>query len=432
MRIARVRRRHSHLTAVLCAVAVVVAATGAQASQQAADERPTDVVPASAAATRVDAGSGNTAAAQPAATGVARQVAAAPKPTPAPAASIPPTVDVLHADLVIHPKTTDPTALARALQVDGVAHVAGVASFDSLLVTAPGQGHPVKVLSVDPTTFRSLTPEVTANAPGVWQRMSEGDIVVRHDVAHELSLQLGGNYELHGPKHPTSVRIGAFASNGAPPLADVIVPWGVGTALGVSDVNELIVSLEDHTDVKNAAGRILDAIGGGTYDVREEPVTQQASHLTGTGNVTGAIDSFHYTDLGDGMIQIDSSWVRRYITTVDIPRLGRTRMNRVMAPQFLAAIHELDARGLLGELDPGQFAGCWVPRHIDWNPSRALSMHAWGLACDVNAQNNPLGARPRMDPRIVRVFQKWGFAWGGNWSRPDGMHFELDRIIQVK
>jgi hypothetical protein len=25
---------------------------------------------------------------------------------------------------------------------------------------------------------------------------------------------------------------------------------------------------------------------------------------------------------------------------------------------------------------------------------------------------------------------KWGFRWGGYWSRPDPMHFELSRIVR--
>jgi len=29
-----------------------------------------------------------------------------------------------------------------------------------------------------------------------------------------------------------------------------------------------------------------------------------------------------------------------------------------------------------------------------------------------------------MDPRIVDAFRRHGFAWGGTWARPDGMHFE--------
>jgi hypothetical protein len=35
-----------------------------------------------------------------------------------------------------------------------------------------------------------------------------------------------------------------------------------------------------------------------------------------------------------------------------------------------------------------------------------------------------------MDERVVAIFEKWGFAWGGYWSTPDPMHFELARLIQ--
>jgi hypothetical protein len=29
-----------------------------------------------------------------------------------------------------------------------------------------------------------------------------------------------------------------------------------------------------------------------------------------------------------------------------------------------------------------------------------------------------------MDCAVVRIFRKWGFAWGGNFWPTDGMHFE--------
>jgi hypothetical protein len=35
-----------------------------------------------------------------------------------------------------------------------------------------------------------------------------------------------------------------------------------------------------------------------------------------------------------------------------------------------------------------------------------------------------------MDPRIVEIFDRWGFVWGGRWSTPDGMHFELGALLR--
>ena len=52
-------------------------------------------------------------------------------------------------------------------------------------------------------------------------------------------------------------------------------------------------------------------------------------------------------------------------------------------------------------------------------------MHAFGLAVDLNVKENPLGSSGNMDPRVVEIFEDWGFEWGGLWARPDPMHFEL-------
>jgi hypothetical protein len=41
---------------------------------------------------------------------------------------------------------------------------------------------------------------------------------------------------------------------------------------------------------------------------------------------------------------------------------------------------------------------------------------------------NRFGRTPHQDPRIVKIFEQWGFAWGGDWLIPDGMHFEFVRF----
>jgi D-alanyl-D-alanine carboxypeptidase len=52
------------------------------------------------------------------------------------------------------------------------------------------------------------------------------------------------------------------------------------------------------------------------------------------------------------------------------------------------------------------------------------SNHAYGAAIDINAPENPYGSTPTMNRRVVKIFERWGFDWGGNFLIPDGMHFE--------
>lgn len=96
--------------------------------------------------------------------------------------------------------------------------------------------------------------------------------------------------------------------------------------------------------------------------------------------------------------------------------------HRRVLPFFRVAFGQLWALGLWHLLK--DFEGCYA-----WRPKRgelSLSAHAWGIAVDLNAVDNKLGATPRMDARIVDVFTGCGFEWGGTWPRrPDGMHFEF-------
>lgn len=71
------------------------------------------------------------------------------------------------------------------------------------------------------------------------------------------------------------------------------------------------------------------------------------------------------------------------------------------------------------------FDGCWVPRHMSWDPKRPLSHHCWGIAVDVNARLFPYDVRRQQDLRLISAFCRRGFQWGGDWRVPDPMHFEF-------
>lgn len=72
----------------------------------------------------------------------------------------------------------------------------------------------------------------------------------------------------------------------------------------------------------------------------------------------------------------------------------------------------------------------WAYRSIRGS-TRNLSNHAAGCAIDVNAPNHPLGKRGTFDVAQVKAINAivaecdGVVRWGGTYSRPDEMHFEV-------
>lgn len=81
------------------------------------------------------------------------------------------------------------------------------------------------------------------------------------------------------------------------------------------------------------------------------------------------------------------------------------------------------------------FAGAYFPRFIRGSRTQ-LSNHSYGTAFDINVAQNGLNKTPAMIGEIgcvrelVPIANECGFYWGGHFSRKDGMHFEIGKIIQ--
>lgn len=135
--------------------------------------------------------------------------------------------------------------------------------------------------------------------------------------------------------------------------------------------------------------------------------------------------------LKNGFIDPDPAWVAANIVQGTVPILGEVTCHRIAFPQLAAALAEIEREGLAKEIDVSEYGGCYVPRFIGRDPRRGLSMHAFGLAIDLNVSENHLGTHGRINPEVVEIFERWGFLWGGRWSPPDPMHFELARLIEV-
>lgn len=95
--------------------------------------------------------------------------------------------------------------------------------------------------------------------------------------------------------------------------------------------------------------------------------------------------------------------------------------NKRMPTALAKAFQNIRDRGLTAELKT--WDGCFNIRNKRGGSTHSL--HSWGLAIDVNAAWNGLGKPPTMSAAFVKCFTDAGFDWGGTWSRPDGMHFQL-------
>jgi hypothetical protein len=127
---------------------------------------------------------------------------------------------------------------------------------------------------------------------------------------------------------------------------------------------------------------------------------------------------------GEDWVRLDPGFLRRYIVTRRVPLLGAVSCHRRMIPALRSAMAGLRRRGLSHLVDAAEYAGCYAPRRIQ--PSGTLSLHAWGLAVDLNAASNPVGGESNQDPRLVRAMERNGFSWGGDFPTvPDPMHFEF-------
>lgn len=133
-----------------------------------------------------------------------------------------------------------------------------------------------------------------------------------------------------------------------------------------------------------------------------------------------------------GWTSVDSTWRNAYLPAAreNYPAGIRAMCNREVKDDLYAALQEVVNAGLAGGIDAGNantYGGCTTGQARLSRITQSLgsvSRHSWGQPIDVNTVTNCQGCVPQMDCRIVRIFRKHNFAWGGNFLTPDGMHFE--------
>lgn len=160
----------------------------------------------------------------------------------------------------------------------------------------------------------------------------------------------------------------------------------------------------------------------------------------GMGRTKELLGEFGYRVNANGSVTQEASWqaanlppgrvlLNNYVAI-------RARCHLVIEPALREAFAEIASVGAhtAFDLDDANTAGgCHNPRFNRLANSTSigfLSRHSWGMAIDTNTQGSCQGcAPPNFVTRpggctAVRIMRKHGFAWGGNYLTPDGMHFE--------
>ena len=145
----------------------------------------------------------------------------------------------------------------------------------------------------------------------------------------------------------------------------------------------------------------------------------------------------------NGKVKANPAWEAENLVMVKLPWKAKAAWNRKLPIRALQ-VHKNAAPSLeraltaiwtqagqsqteIDRIGLSQIGGGY---HFRENRSNAgLSTHAYGCAVDFDPVRNALGndtpflAQPE-NRYVIDAFRKEGWAWGGNWPQPDGMHFQ--------
>ena len=110
------------------------------------------------------------------------------------------------------------------------------------------------------------------------------------------------------------------------------------------------------------------------------------------------------------------------------PKSGNVYFHNAAGPSFQKLFQKWEDDGLMKFVL--SWGGSFMPRFVRGSRTY-LSNHAYGTAFDINSIYNPLGSTPVPEGTkgsvkpLLAACEELGIFWGGNFDRPDGMHFEL-------
>ncbi len=286
---------------------------------------------------------------------------------------------------------------------------------------APPYAIPIDAFSVDPGAYAPfLSPDVRDR---VTAALRSGKAVLGASSAKLRQLGVGGSMTFAS----RTIRVGAVVPDAEVGWSELLVSRTVGRSLGIVDDRYLLAQPAGQMTPDRFAAIMRDLIPGTA--IRTVPPDGSTYMRIASGvnppivmkEIFGEFSAYPQS-ADPAYLTVEPRWYDAHIVTRSVPILGTVTCNRRLFPALIGALREVQKAGLGDELHV--YSGCYAARTVARRATAPPSQHAYGAAIDINAPENPYGARPTMDPRIVRIFQRWGFLWGGRFLTPDGMHFE--------
>ena len=266
--------------------------------------------------------------------------------------------------------------------------------------------------------------------------ISQGQVVMGQTSASLRGALAGDTIDLMAADGSIiTFTIGLVASDAEVGGTEILISTQQADELGAILATRVLIYGQFDRTAREAALVQRGLRGNSKVRVRtswDAPDPDSTLSLARTKSVLGEfqLDYAHLSDLG--WTSVDDNWRANYLpsTRETYPTGIRAMCNKVIRADLIAALQEVVDSGLSAGIDvanANQFGGCTTGQARLARITQRLgsvSRHSWGQPLDTNTTSNCQGCVPQMDCRIVRIFRKHNFAWGGNFLTPDGMHFE--------
>jgi len=281
---------------------------------------------------------------------------------------------------------------------------------------------PIDAFAVDPYRYAPFVPE--ADRRSVVDALVAGKAVLGAGSAELRGLGPGGTMTF-GDR---VVEVGAVVPDDEVGWSEMLVNRTLGSELGIRD-DRYLLALADESMTEDAfAQEVAGLLPAGTplrtVPPGGTPYVRVASGVNPPIVMKQEFGEFAAYPRSDDPAYLNMSplWYDAHIETRRVPLLGEVTCNEALFPALTGALSDVRTAGLGDEIHV--YSGCYAARTVARSDTAPPSQHAYGAAIDINAPENPYGGTPTMDPRVVKIFERWGFLWGGDFLIPDGMHFE--------